>query len=474
MTLLRPLSAVLAAAMLLPASAFAQTQPPAAPIVPPEVVAARDAALNEHDALDFVRDLTTEVGARPAATAAEARARAWAAARLTAMGFANVRVETYQMPSWVRGGEQAEVTAPFPQRLAITALGNSAATPAAGITLPVVGFASLAEFDASTADVHGRIVYISHAMHATQDGSSYGAFGPTRFVGPDHAARRGAAAIIIRSIGTDWHRNPHTGLTNFSDGVTPIPAGAIANPDADNLERMLARAPGQVRLHLTLTPRRNGMQESGSVIGDIPGTDPAAGIILAACHLDSWDLATGAIDNAAGCGIIAAAARHAAAAGGRQRRTIRVLFAGAEEVGGFGGRDYWMRHHGESHGATLESDFGADRVWRVDFKLPDGGAALSDRIALALAPLGISRGRDAAHGGSDNTPAVAAGVPVIDLQQDGTDYFNLHHTPDDTFDKIRPDAIAQNVAAWTTALRLLADATDAQLTVAAAAATPAP
>ncbi len=442
-----------------PATAAAPTASPA-PVVPAAVVAARDAALTDRDALSFVEDLTTEVGARPAATEAEARARRWAAARLTAMGFTNVRVETYQMPSWVRGEERAEITAPYPQRLAITALGRSAGTPAEGLTLPVVGFANLAAFDASREDVRGKIVYIGHAMHATQDGSSYGAYGPVRFVGPDHAARRGAAAIVIRSVGTDWHRNPHTGVTSFREGTTPIPAGALSNPDADNLERMLARANGALTMHLTLTPQNRGMQESGNVIGEIAGTDPSAGIVLAACHLDSWDLATGAVDDGAGCAIITAAARRAAA-GTPPRRTIRVLFAGAEEVGGNGARDYWARHQNERHAATLESDFGADRVWRVDFKLPTDAAALGDRIAAALLPIGVVRGRNPANGGADNEPLVSAGVPVVDLQQDGTDYFNLHHTPDDTFDKINPAALAQNVAAWTATLRLLADAPEA-------------
>lgn len=451
-----PRRAIALAFATLPAIAVAQTAPP---VVPAAVIAARDAALTDRDALDFVEDLTTEVGARPAATEAEARGRRWAVARLTAMGFSNVREETYQMPSWVRGEERAAIIAPFQQPLAITALGNSGATPAEGLTADVIGFASLAEFDASTADVRGKIVYIGHAMHATQDGSSYGAFGPARFVGPNRAAMRGAAAIVIRSIGTDHHRNPHTGMTNFAAGVTPIPAGAISNPDADNVERMLARAPGHsVRMHLTLTPQRRGMQTSGNVFADIPGSDPAAGIVLAACHLDSWDLATGAIDDASGCGIIAVAAKRAGAAGGQQRRTIRVLFAGAEEVGGYGGRDYWQRHSAEPHVATAESDFGADRVWRVDFRLPDAAAPLAARLALGLAPLGISRGTARAGGGSDIEPLVDAGVPVVDLQQDGSDYFNLHHTPDDTFDKIDPAALAQNVAAWTVALRLLADA----------------
>lgn len=438
-----------------------QASPPASPdvVVPPEIIAARTAALSDRDALAFVADLTTEIGPRPAGTDREAAARRWAVQRLVAMGFENVRIEDYRMPTWVRGEERAEIVAPYSQRLAVTALGNSGATPADGIEGEVVGFASLAAFDAAPdSAIRGKIVYIGHSMHPTQDGSSYAAFGPARFVGPARAARRGAAAIIIRSIGTDSHRNPHTGNTNFPDGVAAIPAGAISNPDADNLERILARAT-PVRIHLLLTPRNLGMQPSGNVIAEVPGSDPSAGIIVAACHLDSWDLGTGAIDDGAGCAIIAAAARRVAAIG-QPRRTIRLLFAGAEEVGVWGGKAYAAAHRSDNHVAAMESDFGSDRVWRVDFKLPVSASGVADRIALGLAPLGIGRSTIPAGGGADVEGLVAAGVPVVDLQQDGTRYFDLHHTPDDTFDKIDPAQLAQNVAAWTVTLGLLANTQD--------------
>lgn len=426
---------------------------------------ARDAALADTVALEFVRDLTTEIGPRQGGTEAEARARDWAVARLTAMGFANVRSEPFMMPTWIRGEERASIIAPYQQPLAITALGNSGATPAAGMEGEVVGFSNLAEFDAAPdSAIRGKIVYIGHAMRPTQDGSSYGAFGPVRFSGPDRAARRGAAAIVIRSVGTDSHRNPHTGNTSFGEGVTPIPAGAISNPDADNVERMLARASAQgagpLRMRLLLTPRNIGQRASGNVIAEIPGSDPSAGIVVAACHLDSWDLGTGAIDDGAGCAIIAAAAKRVEAMG-RPRRTIRLLMAGAEEVGIWGGRAYGEAHRADNHAVALESDFGAGRVWRVDFRLPTAASALNDRIAAGLGPLGIARSRDVASGGADIGVLATAGVPLIDLQQDGSDYFDLHHTPDDTFDKIVPADLAQNVAAWTVTLALLANAPEA-------------
>lgn len=405
----------------------------------------------------FVEGLTTEIGPRPAGTAQEARARDWAVDSLKALGFSQVRAEPYVMPVWQRDKDEAEVISPFPQKLVLAALGNSGSTPAKGISGDIIYFPTLAALEAAPdVAVRGKIVFIDHAMHATQDGSSYGYFGATRRQGPSIAARKGAIAILIRSIGTDNHRLPHSGVQMWAEGVKPIPAAALSIPDADQLGRILARGK-PVRVHLTLISRLLKGQPSGNVIAEIPGTDPAAGIVLAACHLDSWDQGTGAIDDAAGCGIIAAAALKASE-GKPLRRTIRLLMAGAEEVGGDGARAYFADHGKEGHVAALESDFGADRVWRVDFKLPAALEPLRRRITAGLAPLGIAPGTSPANGGSDIEPLVKAGVPVVDLQQDGTRYFDIHHTADDTLDKIDSAQLQQNVAAWAIVLREIANA----------------
>ncbi len=440
--------AVATALFALPATALAQSMDPAE---------LRDAALNDDLAWEITEGLTTEVGPRLAGTEAEARARAWSLKKLTALGFKNVRNEPFQMKTWVRGVETLEVLAPFPQPLHLTALGNSGATSAKGLEAEIVYFVNLAALNAAPeGSLKGKIAFVSHAMTRTQDGSQYGAFGAARRSGPTVAARKGAAAILIRSIGTDYHRNPHTGVTNFAEGVAPIPAAALSLPDAEQLERILKR--GQpVKVKLTLTPRQIGTTESGNVIAEVPGSDPAAGMVVVACHLDSWDLGTGAFDDATGCGIVAAAAKRIMDAG-TPRRTIRILWAGAEEVGVFGGKAYFDAHKGETHALAAESDFGADRIWRVDFKLPDSAKAVGDRVAAALAPLGISRGRDRAGGGADVAALVASGVAGIDLQQDGSRYFDLHHTPDDTLDKVDPIQLRQNVAAWTAMLAVVANA----------------
>ncbi|HEX2804157.1 MAG TPA: M20/M25/M40 family metallo-hydrolase [Sphingomicrobium sp.] len=433
--------------------ALAFAAPVAAQSVPQQVKQLRDSALHDNYAWDITEGLTTEVGQRLAGTAAEARARAWSVAKLKSMGFSNVRVESFDLPIWTRGAESAEILSPFPQRLVVAALGNSASTGPKGITAQVVGFDTLAELEAAPdSAVRGKIVFVSHAMPRTQNGAGYGYFGGPRRQGPSVASRKGAVAIVIRSIGTDYHRNPHTGVMSFADGVKPIPAGALPLPDAEQLQRILKRG-RPVTMHLTLVSQ-SGRGQSGNVIAEVPGRDPSLPPVLVGGHLDSWDQGTGAIDDAAGVAIAAAAAKRIMDAGS-PLRTIRIVWFGAEETGLFGGLDY-QRAHPEPHYAVVESDFGAGRIWQVNSKLGTERAAEARMLQLALAPLGIVPGRLDQAEGSDIGPMIEAGVPAVGLSQDGTYYFDYHHTPDDTLDKVDPEDLRQNVAAWTAMLAVLA------------------
>src|SRR6478672_3654605 len=196
--------ALLAAAA---APALAQTSITTLPppvLADPAVAALRDDALDhDHYAWDITEGLTTEVGQRLAATDAEARARDWAVKRLTAMGFSNVRVEPFTMPVWTRGPESAEIVSPFPQKLAVAALGYSGSTGPNGITGQIVYFDSVDALRlAPDGAVKGKIVFVDHNMMPAQDGSGYGQFGAPRRQGPTIASLKGALAIVIRSIGT--------------------------------------------------------------------------------------------------------------------------------------------------------------------------------------------------------------------------------------------------------------------------------
>ncbi len=406
-------------------------------------------------AWDFVEGLTTEVGPRQAGTEAEARGRDWSMNWLKANGFANVANELFMMDTWVRGAETAEIVSPFPQPFHVTALGGSASTGADGITAEVVMFRTVAELQAAAGSLAGKIAYISHSMTPTQDGSQYGFAGPARWTGASIAAGKGAVASVIKSVGTDYHRNPHTGGTAVVDGM--IPAGALSLPDAANLERMFERADGKpVTMKLVLTPQKLGQTASGNVVGEIVGRDPSLPPVLLACHLDSWDLGTGAIDDGAGCAIISAAARHATIAA-KPLRTIRVLFAGAEEVGLWGSKAYSAAHIDEPIGVGLESDFGADRIWQIQTNFGQSNPALAAKLAAAVARFGVAPSDTVANGGADINISRDQKGAIIDLQQDGTRYFDLHHTPDDTLDKIDPAQLRQNVAVWTAVVQVLAN-----------------
>ena len=441
--------------LALSALALIAAAPP--PVIPPaaRVASLRDDALaNDHYAWDLVEGLTTEVGQRLAATEAEARARDWAMQNLRALGFSNVHVEPFTMPVWTRGAESAEIVAPFPQKLVVAALGNSGSTGPAGITGQIAYFDSVEALSAAPdADVRGKIVFIDHHMAPTQDGSGYGQFGAPRRQGPTIASKKGAIGIVVRSIGTDHHRNPHTGVQVFADGATPIPAGALTVPDSEQLIRILKR--GQpVTMHLTLVSEHHDGGQSGNVVADLPGRDPSLPMLLVGGHLDSWDQGTGAIDDGAGVALATAAAKRIMDAG-RPLRTIRIVWFGAEEPGTFGAAAFAKAHATDKFAGMAESDFGADRIWKVDTRLGTGRKAEEDALFAALAPLGILKGVTDKAGGSDLDELVEAGAPVVGFHQDGTRYFDWHHTPDDTLDKIDKDQLRQNVAAWTAMLAIL-------------------
>ena len=240
---------------------------------------------------------------------------------------------------------------------------------------------------------------------------------------------------------------PHAGGTRVVDNM--IPAGAILIPDALNLERMFARANGRpVTMKLVLTPQNLGQQQSGNVVGETVGRVPSLPPVLLACHIDSWWNGTGAFDNGAGCGIIAAAALNVSATG-KPLRTIRVLMAGAEEVGLHGSVAYSKAHLDEPVGVAFESDFDADRMWQFESNFREGNPELHNRLVASVARFGVAGGNAVATGGADINIARDQKTAVIDLQQDGTRYFDLHHTPDDTLDKLDQLQLRQNVAVWT-------------------------
>ncbi|XQA64133.1 M28 family peptidase [Xanthomonas sacchari] len=418
----------------------------------------RERALADDTGWKVVESLTTEIGPRMAGSEADARAVAWATAKFKALGFDKVWTEPVTFPKWERRSEHAQVLGAHAQPLTVTALGGS---PGGTVEAEVVRFADLAALQAAPADtLRGKIAFVDYQMLRTRDGKDYGNGGAVRSKGPSEAIRKGAIGFVMRSAGTDSHRVPHTGITRFDEGLTPVPSAALSVPDANQLARLLARGP--VRLRLALDCGWDGTATSYNVIGQITGRTLPNEVVLIGGHLDSWDLGTGAIDDGAGVAISMAAGHLIGQLKQAPKRSIRVVAFANEEQGLYGGKAYAQAHAKDvaRHQIAAESDFGAGRIYAFNTGSGDaaGSRAATRQIAEALAPLGIAYAPDAGGPGPDVGPLAAKGGAWAWLAQDGSDYFDLHHTADDTLDKIDPKALAQNVAAYAVFAYLAAQA----------------
>ena len=413
-------------------------------------------SLNNQTGYNIIESLTTEVGPRLAGSKAEERARVWAVEKMRELGFKNVRVENFTVDHWERVLEEASIISPFPQKLRVTALGGSVGTSKRGVTGDVVSFKNFEELEkAPLKGFENKIVFVDEPMTRTKDGSGYGVAVKKRRETTVEAAKRGAVAALIRSVGTDHHRFPHTGQTGYKAGVKKIPIGALSAPDADQLARSLKH--GKVKLKLKLQVKAKNKKVSGNVIGEIPGESKK--LVIAGAHLDSWDLGTGAVDDGAGVGIVMGAAKMVLNLNQTPKHTIRIVLFGSEEVGLVGAKAYAKSHKEElkHHLVAAESDFGAGKIWKFDTLFSKSALPFAARIQKVLKPLGIKKGDNKAYGGPDLNPLKEQGVPVVTLKQNGWDYFDLHHTEDDTFDKINKDDVAQNVAAYSAFLWMTAN-----------------
>ncbi|MEL6368034.1 MAG: M28 family peptidase, partial [Pseudomonadota bacterium] len=322
----------------------------------------------------------------------------------------------------------------------------------------VIRFESMAELrDADSDTVAGKIVFIDEKMARTQDGTGYGMAVRKRRNCAKVTSEKGGAACLIRSVGTQSRRFAHTGMMARGQAVGDGPAAALSPPDAEQLTRLLEKGPVRVRVNIQVETKRNAT--SGNVIAEIRGREVPEEIVLIGCHLDSWDLGTGAVDDGAGCGIVVGAANVIKSLGQAPKRTIRVVLYGSEEVGLLGGISYSQTHADELdyHVLAAESDFGAGKVWRFETRFGDGALPYARAMQQTLEPLGITPGGNQASGGPDVSMLPRYGVPVVTPRQDGWDYFDLHHTPDDTIDKIDPESVRQNVATYAAFVYLAAE-----------------
>lgn len=416
----------------------------AAPVVPPvaPVTTARVAPLP--DAVDVATALANEVGPRLAGSTGDAAAVAWGLKTMTALGFASVHSEPVTVPVWRRLQEDATLGA---ESLAVTALGGSPSTPTDGVSAEVTTVRSLDEVTNAKAGAYqGRIVFFDVVIARARDGSGYGAGAKVRVLGPAAAAAKGALAVLVRSAGTDDGDLPHTGVTKDPDPpVVAIPSAALGRASADRLVAALAKD-AKTTVRLRIRTERAPDATSANVVGEVAGAEP--GIVLLGAHLDSWDLGRGATDDGCGVGAVLDAAARVARAG-VPRRTVRVVLFAAEENSGAGAKAYAAAHSSDLHVSATEMDAGCGAPYEVRVLAgpSETTSEITGAIARAVAPVPLVDAT--AEGGADVQALRLLGVPVIDVRQDMTHYFDTHHTKSDDASAI--DGPALRLAAGTLA-----------------------
>ena len=399
-------------------------------------------AMKDDFAWRRVAELTDTYGHRFSGSENLERAILWAVETMRHDGLENVRTEPVMVPRWVRGHESARIVHPAEHPLAMLGLGGSISTPPDGLEGEVVVVGSFDELRSRAGEVRGRIVLLNAPFTTYSDTVSY------RTGGARAASQLGAVAVLVRSVGPPGLRTPHTGSVQYGAGIAPIPAAAISTEDADRIARLSARGI-PVRVRLTMEGRTEADVESANVVGEIPGREHPEEVVLLGGHFDSWDVGTGASDDAVGCIVTWEAARLMLRLGIKPRRTIRIVLWTNEENGLRGATAYATRHaaHAGNHVFALESDSGVFEPASLGFTGSAAARAMMREIGTLLAPLGLAD-IVAGGGGADIGPISQAGnVPMMAYLGNPSRYFAIHHTPADTVERISPQEVAKAAAA---------------------------
>jgi hypothetical protein len=409
-------------------------------------------------AWDRLAEMTDTYGHRLSGSKALEDAIDWTVATMKADGLANVRREKVMVPKWVRGNESLRVVAPFERDLRLLGLGMSVGTRGT-LRAEVVVVGHVDEIAKQPkGSLRGKIVLINQVMppyDADKHDSHYGGTVLARTSGASEAAKHGAAAVLVRSVTATSLDTPHTGSLSYVDGVKKIPAAAVTHEAADTIARAAGRGP--VKLALAMGARHMGDVPSANAIGEIVGREKPDEVVVIGGHIDSWDVGTGASDDGAGCLIAMEAALLLKELDLVPKRTIRVVLFTNEENGLRGGLAYFQKHGQERHAGAIESDSGSGAPWGFSIKTDDKAAeARVMSWRKVFAPL------QADHfitgwGGADISPLTKAGVLSMALAPDTSHYFDLHHSPADTVDKIDPAHIEGNAAAMALMAYLLAE-----------------
>jgi Zn-dependent M28 family amino/carboxypeptidase len=404
--------------------------------------------------------LTDEIGPRPSGSKNAQLAVEWTTSQFKAWGIP-VHNEPVKVPHWVRGAESATLVSHNDQRLILTALGGSVSTPPKGITADVVEVTSFDELKSLGDRVKGKVVFYYNPMDmamvaARHSFEAYSKAVVFRTEGASRAASYGAVAVLIRSVGSASLRTPHTGAMRYDSKLPKIPAAALTAEDSLLVHRLLNHRE-TVRVHLQLESKMLPDVESANVVAEIRGSEKPDEIVVIGGHLDSWDLGTGAIDDGSGVAMVMETMRLIHELGLTPKRTIRCVLFMNEEFGLSGARAYFAAHKNEKHVAAVESDSGAAPP--MGFTTTLKGDALT-ALEKRLGPLkGVNAATldSQAETGADTSPLVEAGVTGFGFVPDPLHYFDYHHSPADTLDKVDPNELAQDSAAIAGLTWILAD-----------------
>jgi carboxypeptidase Q len=424
------------------------------------------AAHGDRSAYQHLADLTDTVGHRLAGSPELDRAVQWGVAAMKAEGLANVHTEKVMVPHWQRGIEEASIITPHEHPLRVLGLGGSVGTVKGGVTAPLVVVHDWKELEAQKDRVKGSIVLFDVAMpafdeHALEDATGYGKTVAYRFRAAVEAGKRGAVAVLMRSVTARSLGTLHAGAMGYVDDAPKVPAACVTVEDAQLLDRMVQRGP--VSIHLRMEDQILPDVESANVVGELVGKDKPDELVVIGGHLDSWDVGQGAHDDGAGIVTMLGAAALLHKLGLQPHRTIRVVFWVNEENGVRGAKAYAEQHKDELAKTVLavEDDTGgfAPQGFRADHHDKEAAKRVVARIAeiaSLLQPLHATKVREGG-GGTDIEPMEAAGVPQVGLSVDMHTYFDYHHTDADTLDKVDPQMISDDVAAMAVLAYVVAD-----------------
>jgi Iap family predicted aminopeptidase len=411
------------------------------------------AALSDPTGYQKLAYLCDNIGHRITGGPALQEAIAWAAGQMRKDGLVSVSTPDVKVQRWVRGKEGLSILSPVRRELPVLGLGSSVGTPPEGIEADVVPVSSFDELEKlGRSMIEGKIVLYNVAF------SDYGTTVRYRAEGPSRAAKLGALASLVRSVGSATLRTPHTGALWYTDDAPKIPAAAVTIEDALLIQR-LTNAGGKVRLRLKMEAHESGTVDSANVIGEIPGWEKPEEVLVIGGHLDSWDVGQGAHDNASGAVAAMQAAYLIRKLGLKPRRTIRVVLWTDEEKGATGGKAYRQSIGDQikNHVAAIEMDGGAEKPAGFETPIKNAGSLVKLREIASLLN-GIQAGSIIpGEGEADTGPLETDGVPVLGLRTVMKHYFDWHHTEADTLDKIKPEEFQANVAAFAVMAFVLAD-----------------